>query len=208
MIVILWWCWTVTQWRTFSFALPTRNRWGRGAHIQGRRLIEGEDGRLFIFSQIVVRNNWRGPVSLWELRNTTPLAFVIQLHKVDWSYLQSVSQCAMLEWVDNHLLVTEHDQNYTFFARLSRYSIGGAPIWGEALIRVFTVWLLIKRTWAVYGSVRISAPNLPFKTLISEWVTLLYRDNVCPWKLSLILILTSLFEIHERRLRQGMVWKR
>jgi len=36
------------------------------------------------------------------------------------------SQCAVLEWVDNHLLVIEHDQNYAIFVVSALfYKLGG-----------------------------------------------------------------------------------
>ena len=48
-------------------------------------------------------------------------------------------QYAVSKWVDNHLLVTEHDQNYTFFAvSVLFHKTGGgevALIQGEALIK-------------------------------------------------------------------------
>ena len=99
------------------------------------------------------------PVSLEELRNISPLAGIGPLHKIDWALgneqhifttIRCEDQFALLERVDNHLLVIEHDQNYTSFivSALSRKTGGGErgaysredayfkfwPI-GEALVR-------------------------------------------------------------------------
>ena len=153
---------------------------------------------VFCMYVSVPQKSRKDPVSLEEIRNSTNLAILSFLHRAGWALGNESTDphyhplwWAVLEWVENYLLVIEHDLNYTSFvvsvlslALIRRGGGGGLMRW-EALIRgiydLFKISILFFLPFAYFPKHLLTARILSlFAAVAISSLYVHFCYSICP----------------------------
>ena len=123
---------------------------------------------VFCMYVSVPQKSRKDPVSLEEIRNSTNLAILSFLHRGGWALGNESTDphyhplwWAVLEWVENYLLVIEHDLNYTsFVVSVLFHKPEGEDGRGRYFVGVRYLWPLFEGGGGTYAMGGTNSRNL------------------------------------------------